>query len=182
MEGEVVVVTHDHEVESSICAWIAKRGGPYGKRIATGPNPLHPLPSPTGLEPRGSCNSSATRNLMAAMEWTDGQAKSSGKRARTHWICGAYPPLFLPKGSSSLPADRAGAEVDWWPSVRPRIRSVSYKLNTFEEKASRHIAHSSALRTCFFDLRRRDRILLENRNRRSSLERWMAIISLPPSS
>ena len=63
---------------------------------------------------------------MAAMEWTGGQAKFSGKRVRTLWICGAYPPLFLPKDFSSLPADRAGAGVDCrHPSAR-EPRSATY--------------------------------------------------------
>ena len=118
------------------------------------------------------------------MEWTDGQAKSSGKRARTHWICGAYPPVFAQGlffascGSGGRGSRLVAIRPPSNPAQSPQVeyvlkKNVPYVPTPLPFEDMLFLISDGGIASC---LKTATGEVLW----RQSV--WMAIISLPPSS
>ena len=128
VEGEVVVVTHDHEVESSILCLDRKTGRTLWKTDRDGPNPRHPLPSPTELEPRAAIRKQLEISWLLWSGRTDRQSplgNGPGHIGFAERILPCFcPRLFFASCGSG------GRGVDWChPSALEPGQPL--KLNTF---------------------------------------------------
>ena len=131
VEGEVVVVTHDHEVKSSILCLDRKTGRTLWKTDRDGSKPS----SSTPLAYRPG---TAGKLQFVSNSKSHGCYGVDGRTGKVLWETGpdtldlrsVSSPVFA-QGLFFASCGSGGRGSRLWPSVRPRIRPSHLQLNTF---------------------------------------------------
>ena len=171
VEGEVVVVTHDHEVESSILCLDRKTGRTLWKTDRDGSKPfIHSPRLPNWNRGEAAIRKQLEISWLLWSGRTDRQSPLGNGPGHIGFAERILPVFaqglfFASCGSGGRGSRLVAIRPPSNPAQSPQVEYA------FEEKRPLRVDSSALRGHAFFDLRRRDRILLENHNRRSSLAR-----------